>query len=447
MTNPVTSVTTAVDPKAAKKPVTTEVAKKNPFGDIKPEDLAVNATDWVNLEEAIFKIGSPNGLKMDFIGGMLQGIQIDYSGRIGTACIQYLANKKQFLIEINPVFFRMLTLEERMGVLLHELDHMSKLHLIRIPAFDDRVKANKAADAVINQFVPGIPTRQPIRGIFPEDFGLDKNLSLEDYYDQWPDEPEEDEDGQGDGQGGGSRGQGKGNGGRGQLLDEHDWDGNLDESDVLEGVEDLIKRTMIKTSRSFDKLPGNLKDLLDHIEKRRKVIDWKKKMKQFMKKSATGFDKEPTRTRPNKRYDYQSPGLKIGEMPKLLILEDTSGSMSIIEVNAGLDQVDEILKAGARKVELGFWHTGLYHKMKYKKGSRDAAHKSVQSGGTDFEECARYIEKSKPDAVIVFTDGYFCDTRTVVQCPILFVISHDGSRDLPTKYPKQQMIKLPPMGG
>jgi predicted metal-dependent peptidase len=385
---------------------------------------------------------------MDFIGSMLQGIQIDYSGRIGTACIQYVCNKKQFLIELNPVFFRLLTLEERMGILLHELDHMTKLHLIRIPAFEDRQKKNKAADAVINQFVPGIPTRDPIRGIFPEDFGLDKNLSLEDYYDQWPDEPEEDgQNGEGDGDGGGG-GQGNGKGkGQGQLLDEHDWDGNQDEGDILEGVEDLVKRTMIKTSREFNKLPSHLKDLLEHIEKRRKVIDWKKKMKQFMKKSATGFDKEPTRTRPNKRYDYQSPGLKIGEMPKLLILEDTSGSMSIVEVNAGLDQVDEILRAGARKVELGFWHTGLYHRMKYKKGSRDLAHKSVQSGGTCFEECAKYIEKLKPDAVIVFTDGYFLDTNTKVQCPILFVISHDGVRDLPTKYPKQQMIKLPPMGG
>ena len=78
--------------------------KKNPFGDIKPEDIRVKSTDWIDLEEALFKISSPNGLGMYFIGSMLQGIQIDFSFRIDTACIQFLPKKKQFLIEVNPIF-------------------------------------------------------------------------------------------------------------------------------------------------------------------------------------------------------------------------------------------------------------------------------------------------------------------------------------------------------
>lgn len=432
-------------------PVTTEI-KKPPFElDLKPEDYRVKDEDWKNLEEALFTIGSPNGLKMDFLGSMLQTIQIDFTFSIGTACISYVPSKKQYLIQLNPIFFRILSREERMSILLHELEHLNKLHLVRIPAFSDRAKANVCADAVINPSIPGIPTRKPFRGIFPEDYGMPPDKSLEDYYDMWPEQDgegdgdNENEDCEGEGQPGSGK-QSQSTQERGKVLDEHNWDSTADEGDMLDGMEDLIKRTMIKTNTSYDKAPGFAKDLLDHIEKSRRSVDWKKQLKQFIKRSATGIDKEPTRTRPSKRYDYSSPGMKLGDMPKILFLEDTSGSMSTIEVNAGLDQADQVLKVGARQVQIGFWHTVLYHVQNYKRGNREQLHKKVQSGGTCFESCAKYINQHKPDAVIVFTDGYFTDTVIKVECPILFVISHGGVTTLSTTYPRQKMIRLPPTG-
>lgn len=419
---------------STQKPISTSTAKKSPFGDIKPEDLQIKNQDWSNLEEAIFNISSPRGLRMSFVGSMLQTIQIDYSVRIPTACISYVPNKKQFLIELNPIFFRFLTLDERMAVLLHEMEHMNKLHLTRIPAFEDRQKGNKAADCAINQFIPGIPTREPIKAIMPENFDLPKDRSLEDYYDLWPDDDEEEQE---DGEGGS---------GKGCLLDEHDWDANIDEEDILEGVEDIIKRTMIKTSKNHNDIPKQFQDLLETIEKKRKVIDWKKQLKQFVKCHASGIERVATRARPNKRYDYQSPGLKIGELPKLLILLDTSGSISSIEANTFLDQVDQILKIGMRDVKLGLWNTSLYDISSYKKGKRQDIHKKVKSGGTCFEDAAKHIAKTAYDGIICLTDGYFDNTKTKVTCPIVFVISHGGATKLPTDYPKQKKIMLPNMG-
>lgn len=425
------------------KPVTTQSAPKSPFGEITPEDLKVTQHDWDYLASAIHHIRvDTHGFS--FFGSMLQTISIDFSSRIPTACISYQPQKKQFLIELNPAFFRLLTLEERMSILLHEIYHMTHSHLSRIPALQDRMKANYAADAAINQIIPGIPTRDPIRGVFPEDYGLDKDMTLEFYYNNWPESPEGEGDSSGQGQGQGQKG--KGQPGRGQPLDVHDWDPNIDESDVLDGMEDVVKRTMVKTNISHSKLPMDIQELLESIDKRRKVIDWRRQLKGFIKRTTSGVDKEYTRMRPSKRYDYASPGLRLGELPKLLVLEDTSGSMSVIEINAGLDQIDEILKVGAKKVTLGLWHTELYKVMKYKKGLRSEVHKNVHGGGTDFEPCAKYINRMKPDAVIVFTDGYYSPTQTRVDLPILFVICSQGVTQLVTNYPQQKMIKLPPMG-
>jgi len=436
------------------KPVSTQGdAKKNPFGEITPQDLIVTQHDWDYLASAIHHIRvDTHGFA--FFGAMLQSIMIDFSSRVPTACISFQPTKKQFLIELNLAFFRMLTLEERMAVLLHEVYHMTHNHLTRIPALQDRHLGNKAADAAINQIIPGIPTRKPIRCIFPEDFGLDRDKTMEFYYENWPkDEDEDDQQQNGQGQGQGKakgkpqKGQpGQGPGEKGDVLDVHDWDPNVDESDVLDGMEDVVKRTMIKTNKSHSNLPKFIQDMLETIEKRRKCINWKQQLKMFLKRTTTGIDKEYTRSRPNRRYDYASPGMKLGDLPKVLILQDTSGSMSSIEVNATLDQVDEILKIGMRTVSIGLWHTGLYKVMKYKRGQRQAVHSKVQSGGTCFEECAEYINKMKPDAVIVMTDGYYSPTTIKVECPILFVITSGGVKQLVTDYPRQKMIALPHMG-
>jgi len=431
----------------ASQPVTTQSAPKSPFGEITPEDLKVTSNDWDYLASAIHHIRvDTHGFS--FFGAMLQSITIDFSSRVPTACISYQPTKKQFLIELNPAFFRLLTLEERMAILLHEIYHMTYSHLTRIPALEDRMKGNYAADAAINQVIPGIPTRAPIRGVFPEDFGLEKDRTLEFYYENWPVQPEDPnapnpQSGQGKPQ---TSSRQPGQGQRGEPLDVHDWDPNIDEADILDGTEDVIKRTMMKTNTSHNKLPGDIADLLDSIEKRRKVIDWSRLLKSFIKRTTSGVDKEYTRMRPSKRYDYASPGLRLGEVPKLLVLEDTSGSMSVIEINAGFDQIDQAIKVGAKKVMLGLWHTELYKVMMYKKGLRSEVHKHVRSGGTDFEPCAQYINKMKPDAVIVFTDGYYSPTHTRVDIPILFVICSQGVDKLVTNYPRQRMIKLPAMG-
>lgn len=439
------------------------VGKPTPFGQITAEDLKITSRDWDYLAAAVHYIrveGGTNdpdetkGCGWDFIGGMLQGIKMEFTFRgpsghfLPTACISYKASQKCFEVDLNPVFFRMLTLHERMGILLHEMGHMTGNHLARIPALDNRDKGNICADACINQVTPHVPTRQPIRGIFPEDFGVPKNLTLEEYYRIWPDPPPSDEDGDDPNNpaSGQKQGQGPGQGNRGQLLDVHDWDPNVDESDILDAIEDLVRRTMIKTNTSYSSLPGSIQDLLEEIDKRRKSIDWKKQLKMFLKRHTVGIDKEYTRTRPNKRYDYAAPGLKLGELPKVAFMMDTSGSMSIIEENAGMDQADDILKVGMRKVQMVLWHTNIYRILKYKRGMRSSAHKEIQSGGTDFEPCAQWINQNNPDAVIVFTDGCFAPTQTIVKCPILFVISSGGVSQLSTTYSRQKMIKLPPMG-
>ena len=394
------------------------------FGKISPKDLVITSNDWDYMAATIHHIKT-GPMDLSFIGFMLQSITIEFSFLHETAMIYYDPNKRRFVIDMNPAFFRMMTLDERVALLLHEISHMTDGHLLRCPAMVDPMRAGRAADLAINQRIPGIPTRDPIRGLFIEDYGFPPNLSMEDYYDLLGTVEEEQL--------------------KGDSMDSHSWKSD-DESDLLDTTEELIKRTMIKSNFSHTDLPKSFAELLEKIDHRRKSINWTQQFKMFVRKHASGINREYTRTRPSRRFDYEAPGMRMGNAPKALILSDTSGSMSIIETNAGFDQVDQVMKIGTRDVMLGFWHTKLYHLMKYKPGKRDVAHKAVESGGTCFESCAQYINSKNPDAVIVFTDGCFDDTKTKVLCPILFVITHCGVTTLPTSYPRQRMIKMPHMG-
>jgi predicted metal-dependent peptidase len=430
------------------KDITHSETMKLPF-EVKPEDMRVKPEDWELLEKAIWNLSSHQGLfGMDFLGSLLQCLHIDFSFEVPSACIYYNAKRRQYMMMINPVFFRAWSPDGRSGLLLHELKHMISMHISRFAFLESKEKANIAADAAVNQGIPGLPgPGEWGYGIHHQDFGMPADKSMEDYYDLLPEQSSEDDqegDGEGgeDGEGGGkgkSKGQGKP---RGVVMDAHNWDPNVDEGEAQDALEDVIKRTMIKTSTDHTRLPQWAKDTLEQIEKSRQTLNWKNLLRMFLKRTAFGVSRESTRTRPNKRYGYRCPGLKNGPAPNVLFLVDTSGSMSIEEVNAGLDEADKILKVGTRNVKIGLWHTDLYFTGKYSKGKREYTHSVVQSGGTDFESCAQYIQQHKPDAVVVFTDGCFENTSTKVDCPILFIISAGGVDKPPTTYPYQKLVKI-----
>lgn len=270
-----------------------------------------------------------------------------------------------------------------------------------------------------------------------------------------------DKQGQGQGQGKqpGGGGKGKkskgGNAGGGaqhkglpNTADEHIWDGSAEEKDMLDATEDLVKRAMVKQRLSYDELPGFVRELLEEIKTRRAELNYKALINSAIKKHASGHERKHTWTRKSRRFGNMAPGTKIGDLPKLMMYIDTSGSISIEEANEFLDIVDNFLKAGSRKCRLNLFHTNNYYSEEYKLGNRLSRDK-IQSGGTDLTQSCEDIWKRKPDLAIFLTDGCYGDVEVekwmrasdhFPQC--LFIISKQGSE----KHPLErlgQTIKIP----
>lgn len=438
--------------------------------------------------------------KHPFLGAVLQSLTITYSHALPTAGVLFNTDAKRWDMLVNPYFFcKKLNDDERKAVFLHEISHITHKHPLRIPFIKisprKRMLMNVAADMAINQFIQNLP-----RGCKecppPEEMKPCSNelcpgrcIDVKDYFDKddkgnklpWPanqtmehyyerlikrfEDPDNDgqgdaegEEGEGEGEGqGDSNGKGdssgsgkgkpkkdKGNAGGGaqskdipDTLDEHMWDGAADEKDMLDATEELVKRAMVKARLTYDDLPGHVRDLLDDIKTRRAELNYKALIMAAMKRHAAGHDRKNTWTRKSKRFGFKAPGTKVGELPKLNLYLDTSGSISIEELNEFLSIVDEFLRVGARKCDMSFFHTENYGHQQYKIGTK-IDRSQIQQGGTELTPVMVDILKKQADLSIIITDGCYGDVNMEEKMKpgqkypqTLFIISKDGMEKHP----------------
>jgi predicted metal-dependent peptidase len=231
-------------------------------------------------------------------------------------------------------------------------------------------------------------------------------------------------------------------------FDSHHWDSNAEESEMMDATEELVKRAMQKRSMSYDKLPGHIKELLQDIEARRAELNYRQLILSAIKRRASGFNRENTWSRKSRRFGNKAPGTHNGKLPHIKNLLDSSGSISVQELNDFLDIVDEFLRVGSRKCELALWHTKVYYDEKYTLGER-LDKSMVQSGGTDMTPVMKNILDSQPDLAIVLTDGCYCDVdyeswlKPGDHFPqVLFIISKDGQENHPLQR-CGETIKIP----
>lgn len=416
------------------------------------------------LATAIYETSKTN----PFIGSVLQCLTIQYAHTLPTAGIMFNTDAKRWDMLVNPYFFcKKLNAAERKAVLIHELNHITHKHPLRVPFLKisarKRMLMNIAADMAINQYIkdlpkgckqcPPIDSGQPC----PNEMCPGRCIDVNDYYDQdpktgtktpWPPgKPmesyyellikrfEDPEDGKGQGNAGG----GADTGDLPQTIDEHMWDGAGEEKEMLDATEELVKRAMIKAKLSYDELPGHVKDLLEEIKTRRAELNYKALIMAAMKKHAAGHNRKNTWTRKSKRFGNKAPGTKVGDLPKLELHLDTSGSISTEELNEFLEIVDQFLKVGARKCNIAFFHTETYGRTQYKMGTKIDKNQ-IQSGGTELTPVLKDIHARRGDLSIIITDGCYGDIpfeswmKPGEQFPqVLWIISKGGSENHPLK--------------
>ena len=216
-------------------------------------------------------------------------------------------------------------------------------------------------------------------------------------------------------------------------FDDHDWDGANDLSDeekkdLEKAIDTAVRQGCMAASKSG---AGGAVTALEALLKPQ--INWLDVMRDFMVTTCRGNDMSTYKT-PNRRYigaGYYFPS-GISETVDVLCVEiDMSGSISIEEARRQLSEVVDIAKMVKPKHVL-YWDTQVARAEKYTLEDLDDVVKKTQptgGGGTDVTCVPKYLEehKIKPNASIVFTDGYVYEWGTWDHPVLWCIVDNEGA--------------------
>lgn len=368
----------------------------------------------VNTADSLAKASKTLILSEPFYGLFLVGLNKTFRKDIPTAGVSKHGIGAQ--LSINPDFFSNLSLEHKIGLLKHELLHISFGHLITRDRYSDKKLFNIAADLEINQYIDSqyLPEGGLTLEMFSE-LNLPVKAGTDKYYELLQKEQDE---------GNCPSLNNLLNSMNGDSPYDHStWDefDELSEADkklIEKQIEHQIKEVAEQTEKRCGSIPGELAELvsrLRYVEPAK--FDWKGYLRRFVGNSTVIYTKK-LRRKYNKRYSA-NPGLKIKFKNHILVGIDTSGSVSTSELKEFMNELVHMHKTG-HKITIAQCDTVLRSVEDFNP-KKDLGIKG--RGGTDFQPVIdHYNEHGRYTALVYLTDG---EAYSPENCPknTLWVLS------------------------
>ena len=336
-------------------------------------------------------------LKEPFYGLFVVGLNKSYIKSIPTAGVS--KHGIGVKLSINPDFFDSLNDKHQIGLIKHEVLHISFGHLILRDKYPDHKLFNIAADIEINQYIAD--DYLPEGGLTLETFSdldLPKKAGTDTYYKILQEAKEEGncdalndvlDQMNGDSQ-----------------YDHQTWDefDDLTEADkklVQKQIEHQLKETAETTEKRRGNIPGELAGLIERLRNiEPPKFNWKAFLRRFVGNSTISYTKK-LRRKYNKRYNA-NPGLKIKFKNHVCVGVDTSGSVSNDELKEFMSELVHMHKTG-HKITVVQCDTQI-NSIEEFNPKKDWEVKG--RGGTDFQPVIdHYNEKGYYTSLIYLTDG------------------------------------------
>lgn len=358
-----------------------------------------------------------------------------------------------------PQFVLGLSLEELYAVVQHEIEHIVRLHCVRVDGRDP-LGWNIAADMTVNgtKSHPRIGYNDVRNGLIvpmkdsivwiPPDWPND--CAAEEYYDRLMEKAKQlqqqlqnggggDKDGEGgegddkegkDGKGGkGGKDSGDGNGfGQtqspyGKILDNHDlWkESDVGADEMRQVVRDMVQQATEKTQGS---VPGHLKEAIARLNK--PIVKWRQLLQHYMGKHV-GNQRKTYSRRNRRRDEFGVPGISHHAAATVNVIIDTSGSVSAAELEQFFAEIESI--SAKAKTFILQWDATFQGFSSYRRGAWKNF-KVNGRGGTDMAAPMKWLVDNRKvaDVQIMLTDGC-CNylPKAEVRFPAITVITHPES--------------------
>ena len=369
--------------------------------------------------ESVFRICKKLLIKQPFYGLFLLNINKRFSDKISTAAVGIEGINPILLI--NKEFWKDLSEEMQLNILIHEVSHLMFGHLTEVWTYLRRENAellNYAADCECNSYIPGL---QNDPYCYPARYGMENGKGTLFYYDKL--RQMQNNQGQGPGQGGGGE--------FGQTLDDHSTWEEMTEAErqlVQQQIDRIAKQTAEQVQRNQGTIPGQFRDYIDELFKvKPRIFDWKSYFRRYLG-SVLDIELRKSRKRENIRFPEAS-GTRHKRKSQIFVVVDTSGSVSPTDLCDFFSEIHHIYKAGA-VIDICEIDTQIQRIYRYNGKWDLQAH---GRGGTILNAAVDYVNDHRRDytSCVFFTDGY-CDVDFKIYVDTMWIIASGGCEQ---KYP------------
>lgn len=346
--------------------------------------------------------------------------------------------------KINPDFWNGLSVDQKYGCIKHQILHLVFRHIYKTKEFGNKTLFHLASDIVINQYISSEQREKDAITIerFPF-LNLEKGKSV-DYYYQKLKKLFTDYNSQPGSETEGEEGNGNENLAHNSAISEHrkwetfDAQKGAQKKFVEEKLDTYAKQSADRLSKKdFNLLPASLQTSINDAQERlNPSVNWKRLLRLFMQSSRKTMVKS-TLKKPSKRYGT-IPGSKIIHKQKVLVVIDTSGSVDNDELNHFFSEVYHIWK-NASEITIIECDAKIQRIYSYKGKCPEVV---KGGGGTVFDEPIEYANKSKPDVILYFTDGYANAPKVISIKPIIWIISNKGIKEKEWDFLLGRKVKL-----
>lgn len=308
------------------------------------------------------------------------------------------------VIGYNPTAVEKWTVQEIQGVLCHEVLHVTNGHCWRRGRRDPE-KWNEATDYAINPIVTEAKMRLP-EGVLDDPKFHGK--FAEEIYAALPDPPPN---------GGGGEGTQPGSGvGCGEVRDDPGEDRVQAQANW-----DLAVRQAATQAKARGKLPESLERAVEELL--RPKIDWKSILRRFIQQNARN---DYSWALPNRRYIAQGlylPEIRSEQMPPIVVVVDTSGSIGEKELSSFSSEIASIVSEARPETTHVLYSDAKVHRSE-EYGPYDSIElKPVGGGGTDFRPAFEWVDEHgvEPACLIYLSDLRGSFPEHPAEYPVLWV--------------------------
>ena len=341
---------------------------------------------WDELVVSVFK-----GSNRAFYGSLLCSLELKWDETIPTAAVT-----SDMEILWNPQFFLGLPKETRKFILLHEIEHIARLHMLRVGTREHK-RWVYACDYEINlaQVDEGL-TYEGTQPLLSEQF---RGMTAEEIYEHLENDQQDKSDSNG------SWGDGSPDV---QQGDPENGEGHTDQG-LTQAQASKIINAVAKAVQS-EKISGYTTEKTAAVETilnrfLKPSLDWNKFLRRYM---TDKLKKQLTWKRRNKRF----PGIYLPTrrqdkkgLTNITFYLDTSGSIidKMVEIfNSEVKYVFEHFQP--KSLNVVQFDTEIRHEIQYNRGTRIKQMTVSGRGGTSLHCVHEHIIKTRPNIVVVLSD-------------------------------------------